>query len=317
MRGLLQNKSAGSQLLLLISVALVSFFLFGMIGTLALSLITGISLGELGDPSKWDYTKPGFLTFIRGMQFVQFISLFLIPTIICTWLFSNNFKNYLGLKRPSNRTYYIVGIGIMVIAIPLVNWLGALNQNFQFPDEWVEWMRRSEDEASKTVKALLSKQTIPDLLINIVCIAGLAAVGEELFFRGMVQRLLIKMFKNHWAGIIVAAFLFAAMHMQFYGFLPRFMLGIVLGMTYWYSGSLWTAIAAHFVYDALLIILVYFNPSMLEDDAVAATTSLAIAGSISFVLVAVLLEWMRKKSVTTYSSVYSDDEKPVKDHPFD
>ena len=317
MRGLLKSKSAGSQFLLLISIALVSFFLVGLLGTMVLSAVTGINIIELGDSSKWDFTKPGFITFIRGMQVVQFIGLFLVPVFICARLFSTDSKKYLGLKKPSNRFYFLAGVAVMIVAIPLVNWLGELNQNIQFPSGWVEWMKSSEEEAAKTVKALLSRHTAQDLIINIICIAGLAAVGEELLFRGMVQRLLIRMFKNHWPGIIIAAFLFSAMHLQFYGFLPRFALGICLGIIYWYSGSLWAAILAHFVYDTLLIVLAYFNPEMLNEENSVKLSNLAVAGSISFAIVVVLIEWMRKKSKTNFGEVYADDHKPVKDHPFD
>jgi membrane protease YdiL (CAAX protease family) len=316
MRGLLKAKSAGNQFLLFISISLVSFFLIGLIGTMILSAITGINVVELSDSSKWDFTKPGIINFIRGMQIVQFIGLFLVPSFVCARLFSTDSKKYLGLKKPSNNFYFIVAVVAMIVAIPLVNWLGELNKNFQFPEGMEDWMKSSEEEAANTVKALLSKHTIKDLLINIICIAGLAAVGEELLFRGVAQRLLIKMFRTPWPGIIIAAFLFSAMHMQFYGFLPRFALGILLGGVYWYSGSLWTAIIAHFVYDALLIVLVYFNPEMLNDDQAGKANNIALIGSISFVGVVLLIEWMRKKSTTRYNEVYADDAVPVKDHPF-
>ena len=316
MRGLLKSKSAGSQFLLLISIALVSFFLLGLLGTMVLSAITGISVIEMGDSSKWDFSKPEIITFIRGMQVVQFISLFLAPPLICARLFSTDIKKYLGLKKPSNTIYFMAGIAAMILAIPLVSWLGELNKNVQFPSDIQQWIKSSEEEAAKTVQVLLSKHTVNDLIINVICIAGLAAAGEELLFRGMVQRLLIKMFKTPWPGIIITAFLFSAMHMQFYGFLPRFALGILLGAIYWYSGSLWTAILAHFVYDAFLIVLVYFNPEMLKDESSVKLGSLALIGSISFVLVVLLIEWMRKKTTTRYSEVYADDDIPVKDHPF-
>ena len=233
MKGLLKAKSAGTQFVLLISIALASFFIIGLLGTVLLSKISGMSLETMSDSSKWDYTDGKLATVIRGMQIIQFISLFLIPTFICAWLFSTDSKKYLGLKRPSHITYFLVGVGVMLLAIPAVNFLGELNRHVQFPAGLEKWLKEQEADAAKTIKALLSKHTIKDLLLNIICIAGLAAVGEELLFRGIAQRLLIKMFKNPWVGIIVAAFLFSAMHLQFYGFLPRFVLGILLGVIYW------------------------------------------------------------------------------------
>jgi uncharacterized protein len=317
MRGLLKMKPAWSQFLLLISVALVSLIIIGLLGTAILARLSGKGLTELGDLSKWDYSKPETISLLRGLQAVQFVSLFLIPTFLCTWLFSTNTKKYLGLKAPSNAGYLLAGVGIMIISIPLINLLGEWNRQVQFPSGIEKWMKDSEKDAAKSVEALLSRHTIKDLLLNIICIAGLAAVGEELLFRGVGQRLLIKMFKSPWAGIIVTAILFSAMHVQFYGFLPRFMLGIFLGAVYWYSGSLWVAILGHFVYDALLIVLVYFYPEMIKDEQTVKLSVMALGAAISAVLVIMAIIWMRKASTVTYSKVYAEDNNSTKDHPFD
>jgi len=316
MKGLLKAKSPGTQFLLLISIALASFFLLGILGTVILSKVSGMSLEAMSDSSKWDYNNPALTTVIRGMQIIQFVSLFLIPSFLCAWLFSTDSNKYLGLKKPSNLGYFLVATGVLIVSLPLVSFLGELNRNVQFPSGIASWMKEQEAEAAKTIKALLSKHTIKDLILNIICIAGLAAVGEELLFRGVAQRLLIKLFKSPWAGIIISAFLFSAMHIQFYGFLPRFVLGILLGAIYWYSGSLWTAILAHFVYDAALITLVYFNPESLNDENSLNLSNIALGAAISSVLVVLLVVWMKKKSTVTYQQVYTDD-KQAKDHPFD
>jgi membrane protease YdiL (CAAX protease family) len=316
MKGLLKTKPALNQFLILISVVLVSFFVIGLICTFILSAITGIPVTDMADMSKMDFSKPGVISFVRGLQVVQFVSLFLVPAFICLWLFSADHKKYLGWKQPSHPGYIMAGIGVMLIAIPFTSWLGQLNQNIPFPAGWEKWMKAQEEDAAGTIKGLLSKHTIKDLLLNLICIAGLAAVGEELLFRGMAQRLLIKIFKNHWAGIIVSAAIFSAMHMQFYGFLPRFALGVLLGAIYWYSGSLWVAILAHFIYDAVLIVLAYFYPEMLNEENTMQLSNLALGGSISLALVVLLVIWMKKKSATTYNAVYEDDAIPVKNHPF-
>ena len=108
--------------------------------------------------------------------------------------------------------------------------------------------------------------------------------------------LFIKIFKSPWAGIIAAAFLFPAMHLQFYGFLPRFVLGILLGLIYWYSGSLWAAMIAHFVYDASLIILTYFNPEMLNDETSVKLSNTAFLAAVSFIIGSLAIGWMKRRS---------------------
>ena len=317
MKGLMKTKSASNQFLLLICVVLVCFVGLGVVGTMILSAVTGIGLSEMADPSKLDLTKPVYINMLRGMQAVQFFSLFVAPTFICSWLFSSNHKKYLGLKAPTHTGYILAGVGVMLIAIPFTGLLGELNRNIPFPKGMASWMHEQEVDAARTIQALLSRHTPGDLLLNLLCVAGFAAVGEELLFRGVVQRILIKLFKSPFVGILVSAALFSAMHMQFYGFFPRLALGILLGLIYWYSGSLWIAMLAHFVYDAVLIILAYNNPSMLAEENSLPIKNLTLAGSISFLFVMMLLIWMRKKTVTTYASVYADDAVPVKNHPFD
>lgn len=314
MKGLLQHKPAGNQLLVLISIALLGVFFIGSLaGTLVLTAITGIRPEELMDFSKLDFNKPGVITYLRGLQVFQFFGLFLIPSLLCAWLFSRNSREYLGLRPPHIPSYWIIGILVIILAIPFVQWLGELNRGIRFPGGMESWMKQKEAAANSTVMGFLSRRTPADLVLNLVCIALLAAVGEELLFRGVAQRLLIRLFKNPLAGILVSAFLFSAFHMQFYGFLPRFVLGILLGMTYWYSGSLWTAMAAHFVYDALLITAAYINPALLNEENMVEMSSIALSAAFSFILVALSVNWMIRHSSTRYQDIYTTDENPPED----
>lgn len=316
MKGLLKGKPAGTQFLIVIAITLASFFILGMIGTLLLARLTGTGLSELTDVSKWVVNDPKIVGLIRGMQVVQFIFLFLVPSFICARLFSTNSNAYLGLQKPSNGFYFLAGAFLLIVAIPLTGLIGEWNRTFQFSSGLEKWLKAQEEEAAKTIRILLSRDTIQDLILNIFCIAGLAAVGEELLFRGLIQRILIRWFRSPWVGIIIAAILFSAMHVQFYGFFPRLLLGILLGALYWYSGSLWTAMLAHFIYDAFLIVVVYFNPASLEDENALNIRNITMAGAVSLVAVIGLLYWMRKNSKARYPEVYAGDATPLKDHPF-
>lgn len=295
MKGLFQHKTAGQQFFLLLSISLVSFFVIGLVGTQLLSVITGISMNEMAALDKIDPKHPWLPFFIRGMQAVQFIGLFLIPSWFAGRFFSTNTTgNYLGFRFPSHAGFWLIGSFSILIALPMVQWLGEVNRAIEFPPELTEWIRGKEDEANDTVKALLSRHTVQDLILNLLFIAGLAAVGEELLFRGVIQRIFVRQFGQAWPAIIFSAFLFAALHLQFYGFLPRFALGILLGAIYWYSGSLWVSILAHFVYDGVLIVLVYLNPVLLNEDSVVPPETLVYSGLISALLVTMNLHWMIK-----------------------
>ena len=295
MKGLFQHKTAGQQFFLLLSLSLFSFFVIGLLGTYALTIITGISLEQVGALDTLDPKHPWLPFFIRGMQAVQFIGLFLVPSWFAGKYFTTqSASSYLGLRKPNYPGFWLVGTFAILIALPMVQWLGEINRAIEFPSELTNWIRSKEDEANETVKALLSRHTVKDLLLNLFFIAGLAAVGEELLFRGVVQRIFVRQFGQAWPAIIFSAFLFAALHMQFYGFFPRLALGILLGAIYWYSGSLWVAILAHFVYDAILITLVYFNPAMLNDEPVVSQEALLYSGLLSALMVTMNLHWMVK-----------------------
>jgi membrane protease YdiL (CAAX protease family) len=123
----------------------------------------------------------------------------------------------------------------------------------------------------------------------------LAGVGEELLFRGLIQRILVRKY-GRWTGIVIAAILFSAMHMQFYGFFPRFLLGVVLGILFAYSGSLWVAILAHFFYDAMLITAAYVNPDLLEAESVIPLLQLIAPALISLLLSVWVIRQMIQRS---------------------
>lgn len=318
MKGLLKAKSATSQLVTLLGVVLVSSFVIGALGSTIVSIVTHVPLEDIGKMATAKVIEPRMIPVIRGLQIVQFFALFLIPCIICAYLFSEKPARHLGLKPPHTAAFIFMGILLMIVAYPFSGLLGELNGMIPFPNSWETWITEKETDAAKSMKAMLGGQSTQTLIINLVVIAGLAAVGEELLLRGMVQRIFTRMFRSPWAGIIVAAVLFSALHMQFKGFLPRAALGVILGAIYWYSGSLWAAILAHFFYDAGLILLVHFNPSLLEKDTVMddEKRSLLIMGLISLVLTISLLRWMILKSRTRYDDEYAE-EINAKDHPFE
>jgi uncharacterized protein len=314
MKGLLQHKSAWNQFLLLICITLVSFFVIGLVGTLAITAFSGVSIKELADIGKMDLSIPSNLNFVRALQVIQFVALFLVPSVIAAKLFSLNERKYLGIRKPYHWLYFLGGILVITLALPLTNLLGELNKDVQFPRGIETWMKNAEEEATRTMRSLLSQRSVTDLVINIICIAGLAAIGEELLFRGVVQRLLIKMFRNVWIGIIISAILFSALHMQFYGFLPRFMLGVLLGALYWYSGSLWVPILTHFFYDASLIVIAFFNPEMLNDETPVPMRGFVILGIIGLILIILIFKWMKSASRSSYDEIYRAEVE--KEHPF-
>jgi len=120
-----------------------------------------------------------------------------------------------------------------------------------------DWMKATETEAANLTGAFIKMDSIGLFLFNLLMIGVLPAIGEEMLFRGLLQRLLRDWFGNIHVAIFMAAFFFSAMHMQFYGFFPRMMLGVIFGYLFYWSGSLWVPIWAHFINNGSVIIFAW------------------------------------------------------------
>jgi membrane protease YdiL (CAAX protease family) len=320
MQTYLKTKPAWMQLLLFLGVAFGLFVISTFIGLPVLSKMTGISVFELQDSAQWDLSNPAMMTFIRGMILLQFLFLFTVPALLFSYFSDPYPMQYLGLRQPSKAVYWILGIAVILIAYPFVEYVGYWNQKVPISGRTGQWMKGLEEEATKQIAAMLKVHTPAELLKNIIFIALFAGIGEELFFRGILQRLFIRLTKNPWMGIVLTAAIFSGIHFQFYGFFPRLLLGILLGAVYWYSGSLWVAILCHFLYDAAVIVLIYFNPQLLQSPEAgliqqAGGPSIFVAlASLAFTVM--LLLQMHKQSIASWDDVYGDDFPPKDNFSF-
>jgi membrane protease YdiL (CAAX protease family) len=122
-----------------------------------------------------------------------------------------------------------------------------------------DWMKGTEDEAAKLTDAFMKMPAFGGFIFNMVMIAVLPAIGEEFMFRGLLQRLLKEWLGNIHVAIFASAFLFSAMHMQFFGFFPRMFLGVMFGYLFYWSGSLWVPISAHFINNGSAVIFSYLG----------------------------------------------------------
>ena len=138
---------------------------------------------------------------------------------------------------------------LIFLSLPVAAWLGGINKAMVLPEFLAgleQWMKNQEETLAKLTVFLTTFSGIDKYLIALLVVALIPAIGEEIIFRGLMQRYFIKIFKNPHVGICLSAFVFSAIHVQFYGFLPRFFLGIVLGYLCYYSKSLSAAIIGHF-----------------------------------------------------------------------
>ena len=242
-KGIFKDSGVLAKLLQLIAV-----FVFVMIATLLFTVL--VTTGDMNDMSN-----------VKVMQLIQSFGLFVIPPFVMASLWSNNAFEFLRLKSTLRWTTVFYVVAFMLVAIPFINMLSWLNQQIILPEalsEIEKMMQSSEVQIAEITEKMLNVSTLGALLFNVFLVAVVPALGEELFFRGTIQRLL-----SDWKGALFAiwitAFVFSAIHMQFYGFLPRMLLGAFLGYLLLWSGSLWLPIIAHFVNNSVAVVFYYLK----------------------------------------------------------
>lgn len=232
-----------------LSVILFFLFLYGLVTVLA-------GDGEV----KINFDNKATIAFLYIGQVLGVIILFILPAILFSIFWTRSKIHYLGITtKPALGTLFIAGLG-MLLAMPMINWLAELNQQMQLPEAFhgIEvWMKNTEAKATELTEVFTRGTSLKKLILNLFVIAFMAALSEEIFFRGLVQKVLIECFKNKHVGVWIGAVLFSAFHMQFYGFIPRMMMGAYLGYMFLWSGSLWPGMLAHFINNAAAVYVMW------------------------------------------------------------
>ena len=187
-----------------------------------------------------------------------------------------------------------ITLGGMLFNGLLIYW----NAQLSLPESMASleiWMKEMETQLMELTKFLTDFQTVPELLAGILVIGIFAGVGEEMFFRGLVQPKMQSYLKSsHW-GIWVTAIIFSAIHVQFYGFVPRVFLGALFGYMYHYSGSLWYPILAHIINNSFTVLMVYFaNQGVIEFDLESTDEVSYPAAAFGFLLLIVGFLYFKK-----------------------
>ena len=292
----LRGKMENSHVIAKIMVWLGLIFVMFSLTVLVIALVTqGNPLSDI-NTLKW-------------IQLLQTISLFLLPSLILAYLCAKAPWNWLQLDNKVNWKVLLWAIGIMLVALPAINLMSHWNQQMVLPT-WLsgveEWMKNKEAEAEWLTKQFMSVTTVSGLLVNLLLMAVLPALSEEITFRGVLQRLLnfqLSTFNSHLA-IWLTAIIFSAIHMQFYGFVPRMLMGALFGYMMVWTGSLWVPMLMHFVNNGMAVLLYFIanraHWDMDKVDAIGTSNTLWL-GIVSFVLTVVGI-YMFRRSTTIRSA---------------
>lgn len=246
LKGIYAGKPALFQLLLLLLCLLFGAILSSLIGTGIFFTFHGIS----GNLSQY----PGMM---RMMQFVSAVGTFLFPALAVAWLCSADPADYLCIKRNTDNRVLALVLVSMVLMSPTTTLTALLNKQMILPSFMApieNWMQTQEALAEQLTNTLLAGDGLLIVLSNLLVMAVMAGITEEFLFRGALQRIIGQWTTNHHIVIWSAAIIFSAFHLQFYGFLPRMLLGAYFGYLLYWSRNIWVPVFAHFVNNAFAVI---------------------------------------------------------------
>jgi uncharacterized protein len=260
------------------------------------SILSDIANGKIKNPEQY---KP----YLMLNQVLSVLLIFIIPAYLFAYFADPQpavFLNTYQLPKAEfvSKTVILVILGMLATIL-----LGVINSEIVLPKKLMD----SEKASNKLVELLAVPKDKAEIWVSILVVGFFAAVSEELLFRGVLQRILIQWTKNHWIGIVITAFIFSAVHMQFSGFLPRMGLGIILGILYWYSQNLFIPILYHFLHNSIGVAIASYKPksvNSVEHLGKADMLPIIIVGILATIGIVYIFKKMHNKSKVAYTDIY-------------
>jgi membrane protease YdiL (CAAX protease family) len=246
------------QFIVFVVVAVLILILGNVIG---LGIIAGIyGVNTVFDIMQLKLNGPNITGALYILQVISTtIPIFLAP-VFFAYVIVKEPADYL---KPTIRIpwlLFVVAFFVMLISSPLIEISSNINQRMVLPEvlKGLErWMKESEEAARRITMAILKMDSAWDMVKNLFLIGLLTAIAEEFMFRGVLQTIFARWTKNTHAAIWITAIIFSAFHVEFYGFLPRMLLGAIFGYLVAWSGSIWPAVWGHFLNNGTAVVATY------------------------------------------------------------
>lgn len=257
---------------------LIFFFVFGIV----LTFFSNYFLGVDDKLLLQDNLDASEVLKLKKLQILQQFSLFVLPVVLMSVvLYRSRWLERLFLTKKTTTGYLLLAMVLMAFLFPSMSFMYQLGRNF-FP---------ADPQNELLMKTILTMHNFTDYLLNLFMIGIMAAVGEELLFRGALIPLLKGVSKSYWFAIIVSGLFFSLIHGDAAGFIPRAILGIILGICFVHTRSLWTSIVLHFLFNSLQVTALYLAEAQvksLENKAVSTDWGILLFSSMTFLFCAFL-----------------------------
>ena len=217
-----------------------------------------------------------------AMLTMQDILAFILPAVVTMAIIYRRPFHVMGLDRAPSWLAITIVILFYVISLPAMNWLVEMNKAMSLPS-WMagieQAMRAAEDNAAEVTQEMLNINSVGQLILCVLVVGVMAGLSEEMLFRGAMLRTMQDSRLGNHAVVWITAFLFSALHMQFYGFVPRMLLGVWLGYLFVWTGSLWVPIIAHTLNNSTVVLMSYLSNKGVIPEGFGDNLGLPAAGS--------------------------------------
>jgi membrane protease YdiL (CAAX protease family) len=254
-----QEKSIGYRFAMLLLLMIAGAMLGYIIALASIPLVFQIPFSALMDVLNMDSGLEITPAVLKYVQLILATFVFIVPANAYSHLFSDNTFVFFEFKKPSLVFLFFAAL-LWLFTLPIISFLADINNKIAFPTSFAgleNSFRLAEARAENATRFLLNITSLSGLMVNLLVIAVVAAIAEELIFRGIIQKLLFEQSKNIHLAIWLTALVFSLFHLQFFAIIPRIVLGAALGYTFYWSKSIWVPIFFHFINNASIVFVSY------------------------------------------------------------
>lgn len=246
------------QFIVFCAIASICMLIGYQVFALLIDHFTGYSIAAVAEIK---VPEPHLADQLKKFNAISIAVLYLIPALAFAYLAYPKPDEYLGLNISFKTHHVLWAITLLLISLPFTSLL----------EEWSRHIpalgnsKELDEQYNQQMMAMLHGKRSIDLLSNIFFMCIAPAIIEELFFRGAMQQVLLNWMRlTPFAAILIVAVCFSAFHGQLSGFIPRVYLGLLLGLTYYYSGSIYLTMIMHFLNNFITVYLFYLYRSGLS-----------------------------------------------------
>lgn len=295
-KSFLEGKSPFVQLIIFLALIVGCMVVTSVFAVIIATLFYGLGIpADMADQA----------SYYRLVQSISSVGTFMLPALLFAYLSERNCFTYNRMDKAPNYGMINIVLVLSIVLLPIVLMVSDWNEGWKLPESLAgleDWMRRMDEQNNELVKLISRDPRVGILLLNIFVMCVIPAVGEELLFRGTLQQIFQKWIKNpHWA-IWITAFIFSAIHFQISGFIPRMLIGAYLGYLFYWSGSLWLPIVAHFMHNSMSILTDFIFVKRGYDVDTMNLSDIRgyhyiLGVSLILAVIGIYMLWKRRKSV--------------------